>query len=277
MTERRGADVARWRARDGGVLVRLLRMLLQVGYFDLAVEGAEHLPRRGPVVYVANHAGWFPLDAFFTGMAVAEAAGPERTPVFAAHDLALAAPLLGPFLRRAGAIPASWLRRPERLPPEVTACGIFPEGVDGNTKPFWDAYRMRPWKRGFVRVAAALRAPVVPVAVMGGEESVPVAWTVRGLERVLGTKLALPATPLPLPARWAIIFHRPVRLAPGRDGLHDAEYGAQLAAAVQATVQATLDRLSADRVLGRLSARVASMARRAPGLAALGGAAGTRE
>ena len=78
-TERRGADVAVRRARDGGALVRLLRKLLQVGYFDLGVEGAEHLPRRGPVVYVANHAGWFPLDAFFVGLAIVAAwLAPEK-------------------------------------------------------------------------------------------------------------------------------------------------------------------------------------------------------
>jgi 1-acyl-sn-glycerol-3-phosphate acyltransferase len=239
-------------------VVPLFRTLVRVGYFGFEVEGAEHLPADGRAVYALNHAGWFPLDAFFAGLAVSDALGPDRAPFFAAHDAALAAPLLGPFLRRMGALPASWLRRPEKLPPGIRACGIFPEGVEGNCKPFWRAYRQRPWKRGFIRVAAALDAPIVPVAVLGGEESLPVAWTVRRLEPVIGSILGLPLSLVPLPARWKIVFHRPVHLEAARDVLRDPDRQTLLAARVRATVQATLDRESAAKPLARLSALVAS-------------------
>ncbi|WP_242394258.1 1-acyl-sn-glycerol-3-phosphate acyltransferase [Anaeromyxobacter oryzisoli] len=234
----------------------LMRTLLRVGYFGLEVEGTEWLPRDGRAVYAMNHAGWFPLDAFFTGLTVSNALGPGKAPFFAAHDSALAAPLLGPFLRRLGAVPVSWMKRPERLPPEIRACGIFPEGVEGNCKPFWRAYRQRPWKRGFVRVAAALDAPIVPVAVLGGEESLPVAWTVRCLEPVIGSIFGLPLSLVPLPARWKIVFHRPVRVRSPRSVLRDPDAQAALAARVRATVQATLDRNAAGKPLARLSALV---------------------
>lgn len=245
-------------------LLPLARAFLKVGYFKLAVEGEEHLPREGRVVYALNHAGWFPLDAFFAGLAVSERLGLERTPFFAAHDAALAAPVLGPFLRRVGAVPASWLRRPERLPKEIVSCGIFPEGVDGNTKPFWNAYRMRPWKRGFVRVAAALDAPIVPVAVIGGEESLPVAWTVRRLEPLIGSIVGLPLAPFPLPARWKIVFHAPVRVE--RAALRDPDAGYAVAARLQAIVQETLAREAGTRPLARLSSAVEVASRIAPRL-----------
>jgi 1-acyl-sn-glycerol-3-phosphate acyltransferase len=253
---------------DRDLLVRRMfpavRALIQLGYFSFEVEGIEHVPREGPIVFAQNHAGWFALDAFFLTLAVAEAHGLPRAPFFATHDSALAAPLLGPFLRRFGAVPASWFRRPERLPKEMEAIGFFPEGVRGNTKPFWDAYRMRDWNRGFVRVAIARDAPIVPVAVLGGEECLPVAWQVRFLEPVIGSLLGAPLTLLPLPSRWKVVFHEPVRLGVGKRAIADADFCTGAARRVQKIVQGTLDLHAREYPLGRLSARVAeARARRA--------------
>ncbi len=234
----------------------LTRSLIRVGYFSFEVEGMERVPREGRVVYALNHAGWFPLDAFFLTLAIAEAQGLARAPCFATVDAALAAPGLGVLLRRFGALPASWFRRPERLPPSVESVGMFPEGVRGNTKPFWEAYRMHDWNRGFVRVALARRAPVVPVAVLGGEESLPVAWTVRLLEPLIGEPVGLPVSWVPLPAHWKIVFHEPVVLERGPDAASDHGYCSAVARRLQAVVQATLDREAAGRPLGKLSRRL---------------------
>jgi 1-acyl-sn-glycerol-3-phosphate acyltransferase len=242
-------------------VVPLMRRFIDAGYFGLEVHGKEHIPADGRAVFAPNHAGWFPLDAFFLGMAVREALGPSGTPFFAVTDAATSAPVLGPFLQNVGALPASWFRRPERLPPEIRTCGIFPEGVEGNCKPFWEAYRMRPWKRGFVRVASALGVPIVPVAIVGGEECLPVAWTVRLFEPLIGSIFGLPLTPVPLPTRWRIHFHAPVDVASrGRAALVDAEFSASVARETQRTVQATLDREARRQPLAQLGSLV-SLAR----------------
>jgi 1-acyl-sn-glycerol-3-phosphate acyltransferase len=246
-------------------LFPLAHGLIRLGYFSFELEGLEHVPRHGRVVYAQNHAGWFPFDAFFMMYGLREALGAERVPFFATHEAALAAPGLGPLMRRSGALPASWFRRPERLPPEAESVGIFPEGERGNTKPFWQAYRMREWNRGFVRCAIVRRAPVVPAAILGGEECAPVAWTVRLLEPYIGAQMGLPLAPLPLPARWKIIFHEPVHVA-GKGAASDNDFCAGVAATVRRTVQATLDRNARDRRFGRLSASIAA-ARRRPGAA----------
>jgi 1-acyl-sn-glycerol-3-phosphate acyltransferase len=224
------------------------------------VEGLEHVPREGRAVFAANHAGWFAFDAFFLGLAVGEAAGPWRTPFFATADAALAAPVLGPALARLGSVPASWFRRPERLPPDVELCGFFPEGVEGNCKPFWQAYRMRPWKRGFIKAAATLDAPIIPTAIIGGEECLPVAWTVRALEPLVGSILGLPLSWIPLPTRWRVVFHRPVRV-PAVANRHaaDGDASIRIASSIRRTVQETLDRETKDRPLARLSSLVASL------------------
>jgi 1-acyl-sn-glycerol-3-phosphate acyltransferase len=238
-----------------GRVFSVMRALIRSRYFSFEVEGLEHLPREGPVVYAQNHAGWFALDAFFVALAVAEARGIGRAPYFVAHDSALAAPLLGDLLRRLGAVPASSLRDPAQLPPEVGSYGICPEGVEGNCKPFWEAYRMHRWARGFVRLASARRAPVVPVAVFGGEECLPVAWTVRILEPLIGSILGLPLAPFPLPARWKVVFHAAVPV-PER-ALTDPGLCDEMAREIQDTVQATLDRRSPRHALGRLASTVA--------------------
>jgi 1-acyl-sn-glycerol-3-phosphate acyltransferase len=254
---------------DRDLLVRrmfpMVRALIQLKYFSFEVEGLEHVPREGPVVLAQNHAGWFPLDAFFVTLAIAEGHGLRRAPFFATHDVALAAPVLGDFLRRFGAVPASWFRRPEKLPPEIESIGIFPEGARGNTKPFWDAYRMRDWNRGFVRVAIARDAPIVPVAVLGSEECLPVAWTVRALEPIIGSAIGAPLALLPLPSRWKIVFHEPVHIgARGKRAIADSEFCTTIARQIQRIVQDTLDVHAASYPLGRLSACVAeARARRA--------------
>src|ERR1700694_5939933 len=83
-------------------LVMVAKRLIALGYFRLEVEGLEHVRREGRLVYAQNHSGWFPLDAFFISYAIAEAHGMRRAPFFATAEAALAAPVLGPFLRRLG-------------------------------------------------------------------------------------------------------------------------------------------------------------------------------
>jgi len=242
-------------------LFPLARQLIRLGYFSFEMEGLDHVPSHGRVVYAQNHAGWFPFDAFFMMYGLNEAFGAERVPFFATHEAALAAPALGPLMRRSGALPASWFRRPERLPSEAESIGIFPEGERGNTKPFWQAYRMRDWNRGFARCAIARRAPIIPAAILGGEECAPVAWTVRMFEPLIGAPLGLPLAPVPLPARWKVVFHEPVHVA-GKGAASDNDFCSGVARSVKAIVQATLDRHAPDRWFGRLSAAIAAAQRR---------------
>ncbi len=247
-------DDALWERR----LVPMVETLIRSGYFSFDVEGAEHVPKDGRAIFAQNHAGWFPLDAFFVGLALRRVLGPCRTPYFATAEAALALPVIGPFIRRVGAVPSAWFRRPERLPPGLRACGFFPEGIPGNTKPFWQAYRMRPWNRGFVRVAAALDLPIVPAAVLGGEECMPVAWTVRLLEPIFGAPFGLPVSLLPLPARWRVVFHPPVRIADPKAVLVDGARSAEIAAQVRATVAATLETRARRYPLAQVSSLVAA-------------------
>jgi 1-acyl-sn-glycerol-3-phosphate acyltransferase len=239
-----------------------LRAMVDTGYFSLAVEGAEHVPRQGPAVYVGNHAGWFTLDTLMGALAVVDHVGADRLPYGAVQDQLLRVPAVGRFFEGVGGFPASWLRDPRSLPRQMEVFSVYPEGTDGNCKPFWHAYRMRRWRTGFAHLAAALSAPIVPVAFLGSEECLPVAWTLRSLRPLLGTILPVPLFALPLPARWKIVFHEPVHFHDGSSGERERspEWAIQRARRVadstRATVQRTLDREAEHRLLGRLSRRL---------------------
>jgi len=238
-----------------------LRAAVELGYFTFDVEGAERVPRRGPVVYVGNHAGWFTLDTLMGALALVDHVGEGRLPYGAVEDALLKVPGIGRFFEGVGGFPASWLRDPRSLPPEMQVFSVYPEGTEGNCKPFWHAYRMRRWRTGFVRLAAARGAPIVPVAVLGGEECFPVAWTLRFLRPLLGSVVPVPLLALPLPSRWKVVFHEPVYLDAAllRSEFDDPSAFRQqargLADTLRGTVQETLDRETEHRPLARFSRR----------------------
>ncbi|WP_437615717.1 lysophospholipid acyltransferase family protein [Sorangium sp. So ce834] len=248
-------DLAIWT----GQVFPALRALLRWGYFSIDVEGAEHVPRSGPVIYAPNHAGWFTLDTLVGALVMAEQFGLERLPWAAVQDELLKTPRIGAFFEGIGGFPASWLKTPEALPPAIDVLCIYPEGTEGNCKSLLHAYQMRPWRPSFVRLAAARDASIVPLAIVGGEESMPSIAPIRFLKPLVGTLLPLPLSLLPLPTRWKFIFHEPVRVSSvevgstGGDSERQRQRVREITASIQERVQRTLDRETADRKLVRLS------------------------
>jgi len=139
-------------------------------------------------------------------------------------------PWVGPALTRMGAVRAS-AENAERLLREEHAVAVFPEGAKGVGKYYRDRYRLQRFARGgFVTLALRTGAPVVPVAIIGGEEIHPVIAKWEGLARLLNLPY-VPVTPtfpwlglaglVPLPTKWRIVYGPPIDLS--------AEYGADAA------------------------------------------------
>jgi 1-acyl-sn-glycerol-3-phosphate acyltransferase len=121
-------------------------------------------------------------------------------------------PVLGTAARRIGAVDG----RREACRDLLHAGGVvltFPEGVKALTRPFRDRYRLASFGHGFMHVALATGAPVVPVAVIGAEEEAPLLANSRWIARLVRTPVA-PLTPtlvLPLPVKYRIHFGAPLR------------------------------------------------------------------
>jgi 1-acyl-sn-glycerol-3-phosphate acyltransferase len=98
---------------------------------------------------------------------------------------------------------------------------VFPEGRKGSEKLYKDRYRLRRFGRGgFVEAAMRAGAPIVPVAVVGAEEAMPIFAHVTALQKLTGL-IYFPITPtFPhlgllgtlgyLPAKFKIRFLPPV-------------------------------------------------------------------
>jgi 1-acyl-sn-glycerol-3-phosphate acyltransferase len=118
---------------------------------------------------------------------------------------------------------------------------------------------MAEWRTGFLRVALARGAKIVPGVVLGSEECMPVIAPLRFLKPLLGTIVPLPLSLIPLPSRWKFIFLEPVDVKAAlpdfeKDDLETRKLRLrELAANIRERVQRTLDREAAGRPLARLS------------------------
>jgi 1-acyl-sn-glycerol-3-phosphate acyltransferase len=151
-------------------------------------------------------------------------------------------------MRRVGGVPAS-PHNALRLLEEDHLVAVFPEGAKGPQKPYRERYRLERFGRGgFVEVALRARAPIVPVAVVGGEETYPKIGESQLAMRLTGAPAA-PITPLfpwlgplgfvPLPSRWRIEFCEPVDLSSyGPEAADDRNLVFELSEAIREQIQA---------------------------------------
>jgi 1-acyl-sn-glycerol-3-phosphate acyltransferase len=187
--------------------------------------GLEHVPDDRPVLFVANHSGLLPWDGIALAETVAEAHGEARRPRFLIADWLITLPFVQPTLARLGGVRAC-RENAERLLATGRSVVAFPEGVKGAAKTFRDRYRLQRFGRGgAVRLALAAGVPIVPVAIVGAEETHPILFKVATPARALGLPF-LPVTPtfpwlgplgaLPLPSKWVISFGEPLAAASER-------------------------------------------------------------
>jgi len=192
-------------------------------WWRVACEGARNVPSHGRALLVANHSGsLFPFDASMIVVAMMKEHPLPRWPRFMVLDWAFTLPFMSSFMRKVGGVPAS-RHNASRLLDQNQLVMAFPEGVKGTGKPFAERYRLQRFGRGgFVEVALRTRAPIVPVAVVGAEETYPKLGDSELLARATGAPF-FPLTPtfpwlgllglVPLPSRWRIEFCEPIDLS----------------------------------------------------------------
>ncbi|WP_052757783.1 lysophospholipid acyltransferase family protein [Streptomyces yangpuensis] len=218
---------------------RLLEWLMD-DWFGLEVLGVENIPADGPAVLVANHSGAWGLDAFVLQKALHRSL--RRSLHVLAAPFVLRLPVLGSYAAKKGAVPIEARTAMQRLSAgELVA--VFPEGVSGLEKPFRERYRLQPFNPGFAVAALHTGASVVPVSVIGAEESSPRIGEVPALAKLLGLPCFPLTSPFPLPAKWLISIGEPIT-PPERPRGPGARSAAArwLCAEVRATVQEMVER-----------------------------------
>jgi 1-acyl-sn-glycerol-3-phosphate acyltransferase len=154
-------------------------------------------------------------------------------------------PGLGMMATKIGAVPAHPANLHRLLFDERQLVLAFPEGPSGPRKPLKERYRLRGFAPGVIETAVRAHVPIVPIAVLGAEESVPVLARIRPLRRLLRMP-SIPITPaLPLPAKFRIRFLEPVR--PEEFGEADDARAHALSYEIRALIQENLLEMVAGR------------------------------
>jgi len=183
-------------------------------------DGLEHVPLEGGALLVGNHGGAIPSDA----PVVMHGIETELLrPVYGlAENLFRQLPVLGTLWSRAGGVPAHPDNAYRLLHDDGQLVLVFPEGTKATGKLVRDRYQLRRFGRGgFVEIAMRAGVPIVPMAIVGNEEAMPILWKSARVAKLLG----LPYFPItanqfvygpllgyvvPLPAKFRIRVLPPV-------------------------------------------------------------------
>jgi 1-acyl-sn-glycerol-3-phosphate acyltransferase len=218
-------------------------------YFRVKSSGAVRIP-EGPVILVANHAGVLPVDGAMLCMDVLLNSEPRRIPRAIADHFVPRLPLVSTLFARLGVVSGTrsnvrqLLERGELLV-------IFPEGVSGPAKDFRNRYTLQEWSVGFAELAIRYRASVVPVSILGSEESWPLVAKL-GLHAFGAPYIPIPLSPVPLPVHYEIRYGSPLHFDLSRRDADDPLAVAAVAAeACEALEQQIADARIARRGLFR--------------------------
>ena len=231
--------------------VRPLLDFLYSTYFRVRTVGVENVPTEGRCLLVANHSGTVPLDGVMIRTAIKREHPAARDVRWLSEDHVHHLPFLGSIGTRLGAVRACQENAERLLAHEELVC-VFPEGIKGIGKLFRDRYRLQRFGRGgFVKLCLRTETPIVPVAVVGAEETAPLLFRHEYLARALGLPY-VPITPtfpllgplglVPAPTKWTITFGEPIVFDHGPEAADDEAIVARATERVRATIQSMLDR-----------------------------------
>jgi len=182
----RMSDVDEWgRSEHMRELARRAFDPLYRHWFRAEWEGLEKIPSSGGALLIANHAGALPPDAPVIMHGVESEL--HRAVYGLADHMFKTIPVVGTMWSRAGGVAAHPENAYRLLREQRQLVLVFPEGTKGTGKLYSERYKLRRFGRGgFVEIAMRAGVPVVPIAVVGAEESMPTLVKFPALDRVLG-------------------------------------------------------------------------------------------
>src|SRR5437764_4913646 len=207
--------------RVEGLLDRTLVDFFYNYWFRTEVEGVENVPAAGGALLVSNHSGALPPDAAMIAKAIKEEHPQGRPLNITVEHFFKGYPGFSMLIPKIGCVAAHPANVHRLLYDEEQLVLVFPEGRKGTEKLYKNRYKLRRFGRGgFVEAAMRARAPIVPVCVIGAEESAPIFAQVNVLQRLTG-RIYFPITPtFPwfgsfgmlgyLPAKFKIRFLEPI-------------------------------------------------------------------
>lgn len=225
---------------------------LYESYFRVRTHGLERLP-AGRVMLVPNHSGQLPIDGLLIALAMVLEARPPRVVRGMVERWFPSLPFISTLFVRCGQVVGDPRNCLDLLERDQTIL-VFPEGVRGTGKTYWHRYELQRFGTGFLRIALQTNTPIVPVAVVGAEETYPAVYNAAWLARLMKVPY-VPVTPffpllgplgaLPLPVQIDLHFGEPLRFE-GDPDMPDAEVEEMVG-----EVKGEIQRMLHDGVAGR--------------------------
>ncbi len=236
-------------------------------YFRLEISGWDNLPEQPSLLIGVHSGGPLTMDAWTVVMGWWRHFGKQRSLHGTAHDVLMKSPLLGQYFRRLGTI----------SPSRENILAAFEKGDDVILWPGGEVDAYRSWKkrdtavlggrRGFIRLAIRAGVPIVPVATIGGHDTLFVLSEGRGLAKFLKLKermrsdvapitlswpfgITLHLTPfqhIPLPAKIRTQFLEPIDVGNDPTLADDQEYVDTMYELVESRIQEAMDKLAKKR------------------------------
>jgi 1-acyl-sn-glycerol-3-phosphate acyltransferase len=212
-------------------------------YFRVQSYGTENVPSEGAALLAANHSGMVPIDAFMLYADVLLNTDPPRVARPIADFFVPELPFLNILFTRGGMISGSRGNVHASLD-DGDLLQVFPEGTRGVGKGWEKRYQLQRWSVGHAELAIRHQAPIVPVGIVGAEEAWPQIAKIEGLRAFGIPYLPVPATPLPMPARFHIHYGKAIDVADEYEveQANDPKALGELAARVREAVSGLLER-----------------------------------
>lgn len=195
MTSRERApsgEIDRWGRERGAAADSAFLDLAYRRWFRVEWTGLEHLPGSGGALLVANHAGMMPVDGGLVQHGIQRETG--RLVYMLAHHGFFRVPFVGRALHRSGTVVAHPDNAQRLLREDRQLVLVFPEGAKGPVKPRSQRHRLQRFGRGgFVETALRAGVPIVPIALVGTEDTTPTLFD-----------LTLNGQPMPLTANMLL-------------------------------------------------------------------------
>jgi 1-acyl-sn-glycerol-3-phosphate acyltransferase len=188
-------------------------------YWRVETNGFENIPNTGRALLVSNHSGQLPWDGAMITTAIYSEHPYQRLTrnLYATWFPTL--PFISTLLERGGQVMAS-VENGTRLLEQGELVAVFPEGIKGVSKLFKDRYRLARFGRGgFVKMALSTQAPMIPISVVGAEETYISVYKSSSIAKLIGfpffpISLRFPWLGLlgivPFPTKWYIDIGDPI-------------------------------------------------------------------
>ena len=182
---------------------------LYESFFRVEAFGLENIPPKGRALIISNHSGQLPLDGALIGYALLTNDHAPRAPKAMIERFLPTVPFVGNMLNSLGAVLGS-PKNCERMLNADEAIIVFPEGVRGSNKVFNKRYQLQRFGNGFMHLAMKNNAPIIPVGVVGCEESIVSLADIKPLAKLLGMPVFPLVIPMIFPTKVYIHFGEPM-------------------------------------------------------------------